>query len=103
MPWCPSCQRFLSPPTVTPDGTCPACGRPVEPGRGRVTSTGEAPLEPDQGRVASAGEAAPGPRPEEDEEELPPIPAHLKFLGVAVIVYLGYRFWQGIEWVIHKL
>ncbi len=87
MPWCASCLRFLSPPTVAPDGTCPACGRPVEPGRGRV---------------ASAAEAPPGSRPEE-EEELPPIPAHLKYLGVALVVYLGWRFWQGIEWVIHKL
>ena len=92
MPWCPSCQRFLSPPTVAPDGTCPACGRPVEPGRGKVTSAAS---------VASAGEAPPDTGAE--EEELPPIPAHLKYLGVALVIYLGYRFWQGIEWVIHKL
>ena len=86
MPWCPSCQRFLSPPTVAPDGTCPACGRPVEPGRGRA---------------AGAGESAPA-RDLPGEEELPPIPAHLKYLGIAMVIYLGYRFWQGIEWVIHK-
>ena len=81
MPWCPSCDRFLSPPTVTPEGTCPKCGRAVEPGR-----------------VHASGSAA-KPHP---EEELPPVPRHLKVLGAAMVVYLGYRFLQGIEWVVHR-
>jgi hypothetical protein len=85
VPWCPSCQRFLSPPTVAPDGTCPSCGRPVEPGRAKP------PAGPPSGDEAGR-----------EEEELPPIPAHLKYLGIALVIYLGYRFWQGIEWVIHK-
>lgn len=79
MPWCPTCQRFLSPPTVAPDGTCPACHRPVE--SGRATAAGDRQAEP---------------------EELPPIPFHLKALGIAFVVYLGYRFWQGVEWVIGR-
>ena len=85
MPWCPSCDRFLSPPTVTPEGTCPKCGRPVEPGRARPTGAAVEPVPPRPG-----------------EEELPPIPRHLKFLGAAMVVYLGYRFAQGVEWVIHR-
>jgi hypothetical protein len=36
------------------------------------------------------------------EEELPPVPRHLKFLGVAMVIYLGYRFAQGVEWIIHR-
>ena len=82
MPWCPSSDRFLSPPTVTPEGTCPKCGRPVEPGRARPP---EAPV---------AGPSG--------EEELPPVPRHLKVLGAAMVVYLGYRFLQGVEWVVHR-
>jgi len=35
-----------------------------------------------------------------DEEELPPVPWHLKLLAVAVAVYLGYRLFQGIGWVV---
>lgn len=37
MPWCPECDRFLSPSTVRADGACPTCGRSVdaEGGRGR--------------------------------------------------------------------
>jgi hypothetical protein len=84
VPWCPSCDRFLSPPTVTPEGTCPKCGRPVEPGRSR----------PRRG----AAEPPPGAA----EEELPPVPRHLKFLGAAMVVYLGYRFLQGVEWLVHR-
>jgi hypothetical protein len=79
MPWCPTCQRFLSPPTIGPGGACPSCGDPVDPGRAR-TAEGQEP-----GR-----------------EELPPIPFHLKLLGVALVVYLGYRFFQGIEWLIQQ-
>lgn len=29
MPWCEGCNRYLSSPTVKPDGSCPECGRPV--------------------------------------------------------------------------
>jgi hypothetical protein len=52
------------------------------------------------------GRAKPAPasgEPGGEEEELPPIPAHLKYLGIALVIYLGYRFWQGVEWVLHKL
>lgn len=27
MPWCEGCRRYLTAPTVTPDGSCPDCGR----------------------------------------------------------------------------
>ena len=80
MPWCPACDRFLSPPTMRADGTCPTCGGPVEAGR-----------DPARAQVG-AGE----------EEEVGPIPFHIKALGVALVVYLGYRFFQGIEWVVQR-
>ena len=81
MPWCPSCDRFLSPPTVRVDGTCPTCGGPVEANRDpSVTAPREA-----------------------EEEEGGPIPFHLKALGGALVIYLGYRFFQGVEWVVQHL
>jgi hypothetical protein len=85
VPWCETCDRFLSPPTVTRDGTCPTCGRPVEPGQAHAVE--ERP----------EGEQAPPA-----EEDLGPVPFHLKFLGIALVIYLGYRFFQGVEWVIHQ-
>ncbi|MGH9004962.1 MAG: hypothetical protein ACRDYV_17710 [Acidimicrobiia bacterium] len=81
MPWCPNCDRFLSPPTVREDGTCPTCGRPVEAAR-----------DPARARPA-----------EVENEEGGPVPFHLKALGAALAVYLGWRFIQGIEWVVHHL
>ena len=81
MPWCPTCDRFLSPPTVGADGTCPTCGRPVEATR-----------DPARSRSSQI-----------EEEETAPVPFHLKALGVALVIYLGYRFIQGIEWVVQHL
>ncbi len=78
VPWCDTCDRFLSPSTVLADGACPTCGRAVDPGSAH----------------ADASEA---------DDDLGPIPWHLKLLAGALAVYLGYRAWQGIEWVAHKL
>lgn len=78
MPWCDTCDRFLSPSTVVADGTCPNCGRTVDPGSGH------------------------GAEEHDDEDDLGPIPWHLKLLGGALAVYLGYRAYQGIEWVAHQ-
>ena len=88
MPWCSTCDRFLSPPTVTPDGRCPTCGRPVEAGRAHSVEEHGGP----------AGDQAPPPA----EDDLGPIPLHLKVLGVALVIYLGFRFFQGVEWVIEQ-
>ena len=81
VPWCDTCDRFLSPSTVRPDGACPTCGRRVDPGSARS--------------VADA--------PAGDDNHLGPIPWHLKLLGGALAVYLGWRAWQGIEWLAHNL
>jgi hypothetical protein len=78
VPWCDACDRFLSPSTVLSDGTCPTCGRAVDPG--------------------AAHEA-----PVDANDDLGPIPWHLKLMAGALAVYLGYRAWQGIEWVAHNL
>jgi hypothetical protein len=83
VPWCDTCDRFLSPSTVVADGTCPTCGRSVDPG--------------------AAHSAAPAPAPSEEDDELGPIPWHLKLLAAALAVYLGWRAWQGIEWLAHAL
>lgn len=91
MPWCVTCDRFLSPPTVTSEGRCPSCGHPVEAGGAHAPGGS-----PDRGLRA---EGASGPA---GEEELGPIPLHLKIMGVALVVYLGWRFFQGVEWIVHR-
>jgi len=83
VPWCDACDRFLSPSTVKVDGTCPSCGRVVDPGHAHEPSA-----EPDVART------------DDDDEDLPPIPWHLWLLAGALAVYLGYRAMQGIEWLV---
>jgi hypothetical protein len=75
--WCTHCNKFLTPPTVTPDGNCPKCGEPVE--RGLIPGMTRSADEPD-----------------------PAVPWHLKLLGSALAIYLGYRFLQIIDWVFHR-
>jgi hypothetical protein len=74
MPWCVQCNKFLTPPRVTPDGTCPVCGQAVERG-----------LIPGMTRT--------------DDEPKPAVPWHLKFLGVALVLYLSWRFVQIAHWI----
>jgi hypothetical protein len=86
VPWCDSCDRFLSPSTVQVDGTCPICGHAVDPGH------------------AHSADAPPADVVGDDDEEEPlgPIPWHLKLLAAALALYLGYRAFQGIEWIAHQ-
>jgi len=94
VPWCETCDRFLSPSTVHADGTCPACGGHVDPGKARALA-----VDPNGEPVARAVD----PAAPEDDEDLPPVPWHLKLLAAAVAVYLGYRALQGIEWLVSLL
>ncbi len=66
------------------DGTCPSCGRVVDPGHARAADT-----------TSDADTGA-----DLDDEDLPPIPWHLWLLAGALAVYLGYRAMQGIEWLL---
>ena len=77
VPWCVHCNKFLTPSTVLPDATCPKCGEVVERG-----------LIPGMTRPA--------------DEERTGIPWHLKMLLVASAVYLGFRFFQLIDWLLHR-
>jgi hypothetical protein len=70
-----SCNKFLTPPTVRPDATCPRCGNTVERG-----------LVPGMTRPA--------------DEPPPAVPWHLKLLGLALAIYLGWRFADVIGWLV---
>ena len=86
------------------DGTCPSCGRTVDPGHGHLApvdvaadAAADAPIDP-----AVDAPVDPPTDATEVEEPLGPIPWHLKLLAGALAVYLGYRAWQGIEWLGHQ-
>lgn len=86
MPWCEACERWFGPAALGAGRTCPACGRPVAADPGPAPSGGSPP---------EAGHA-----------ELRPVagaPWHFKLLLAALAVYLGFRFWQLLAWVIAHL
>jgi hypothetical protein len=94
MPWCPTCDRFWSPSTVQADGTCPQCGRAVDAGHAH-------PADPEQ--PSGRGRGTPDRSERDHEEELPPLPWHFKALAGAIALYLGFRAFQGIDWLIQHL
>ncbi|HVF76504.1 MAG TPA: hypothetical protein VM938_15820 [Acidimicrobiales bacterium] len=66
MPWCESCSRYWTPPSMGEGGECPTCG----------------------GVIADAA-----------VEDVPAVPWHFKLLLVALVLYLVFRAWQGVEWL----
>ena len=36
------------------------------------------------------------------DEAPPAVPWHLKLVGAALAIYLGYRFLQLIDWLLHR-
>ncbi len=75
MPWCDTCDRFYNPNTLRSDGTCPTCGRQVA----------EAP---------AAGS---------DEAPAVSAPWHFKLLVAATAVYLAWRLYEGVLWLLERL
>jgi hypothetical protein len=71
VPWCEGCQKFYSPNTLRPDGTCPEDHQVADP---------VAPDEEPAGRTGA--------------------PWHFWVLLVALVIYLGWRFVQGIGWLL---
>jgi hypothetical protein len=83
VPWCTECDRYLTPPVVRADGSCPACGRQVQ--RAALATA-----------PRSSGTAA------KAKDELPPVPWHFKAMLGALAVYLGYRFFEIGEWLVRR-
>ena len=65
---------------MRPDGTCPSCGRTVE-----VTAR----------HGSLGGDPLSGP-----VEQREPFPWHLKLAAAALAIYLGFRAYEGVVWVV---
>ena len=104
VPWCTACDRFLSPSSVTVAGECPRCATPVDPGRARAAAarlpTSSAPSS--ASTSAAPDDAADATADDDWVPDLAPVPWHLKLLAGAVALYLGWRAFQGIEWLVHQ-
>ena len=80
MPQCLACDRNWTPTSANADGTCPACGGPLQTPLGRSELGDEA--------IAAQPQRAPW---------------HFKLLVAAAALYLGWRAVQGVDWVVHHL
>ena len=104
---------------MTAVGDCPRCGSPVDPGRARAATGAAQPPSVSSAAptsstpaVSTGAEGAPGAEGGEGAEgdaadadwvpDLEPVPWHLKLLAGAVALYLGWRAFQGIEWLVHR-
>jgi hypothetical protein len=65
MPFCDDCEKYWAPSAMTPEGECPTCGADLET--------------PELAKADG-----------EDEK----VPWHFKLLVVALVIYLGYRFFE---------
>jgi len=92
VPWCDECAKFWSPATLR-EGACPTCGAPLARQAQSVRPGGQ-----DQ-------PSAPPGHPSGDgaDDEHVKAPWHFKLLLVGLVVYLGYRAWQGVDWLAHWL
>ena len=95
----------------SPCALCSKCGRPLEddelvaapatdpePAIEGAETAVSGTDQPD--RCPSCGEVV-APVPEDDEEVPVRPPWHFKVLVVGTVVYLGYRLYQGVGWLIH--
>jgi hypothetical protein len=102
VPWCQRCNRFLNPNTVLADGTCPTCGRQVD----RPTPVGSRGVNE---RSSDAGDPSedltdgPGRAEAEEDDEDVKAPWHFWVMIAAAVLYLGWRFLEGIWWAIRQV
>jgi len=112
---CPACGRTVEAGRARPPGApVPGGDRNTDPGGdGTIRaagatrsfpSVGEEDASPDR-PAAGEGDGPGAERTDTDhddtdhDDDLPPVPWHLKALAGGLVVYLGYRFMQGLEWV----
>ena len=79
MPWCEDCARYHTPSAMNDDGTCPTCGRVVEPPTKASTVTA---------KNLDLRKLAAGPDGDPSDAKAP---WHFKLLMVLLVLYLGWR------------
>lgn len=124
MPWCPRCERVLETDELTGAGACPSCGSvELEPSRRPVrrrppgTRPRRRPPVALDTTVADELDEASGTDDEgqdEDDDDAseddpgaasgrPKPPWHFKLMLWGTAIYLSYRLYQGITWVVHHV
>jgi hypothetical protein len=84
VPYCDACDRHWTPTSMRPDGSCPSCGRVLDPPKSRLAP-------------AAAADAS------DEQDGVPSAPWHFKVLLLALVLYLGWRGVQGVGWLAEHL
>ena len=79
MPWCEDCAKYWAPSAMNEDGTCPTCGRVVEPPHA---------AEPITAKNLDLRKLAAG---DDGDRTTAKAPWHFKLLIVLLVLYLGWR------------
>ncbi len=87
MPWCDDCTKFWNPNSMTEDGTCPRCGRPL-------ASNDD---DPAGELTPAAWDPTRGMGPDEIDTT---VPWHFWVMLAALALYLGWRVVQGVAWLL---
>lgn len=85
MPWCDDCSKYWAPNSLEANGVCPTCKR--------VLAT--------KGALRMEARSLGIPGPGEKEGEAPKAPWHFKVMVGAVTLYLLWRVWEGILWLVN--
>ena len=76
-------------------GRCPSCGTPLS-----VNAPPDKDTSPDG---ASRAGGPPVERPDAEGQGRPKAPWLFTLLLIALVLYLGFRAYQGVFWVVHHL
>jgi hypothetical protein len=79
VPYCEACAKHWTPTSMNADGSCPSCGDVLPPSKLATA-------------VADKAD-------ERSTRPVPRAPWHFKLLLGSLIVYLGWRAFQGVEWL----
>lgn len=83
MPWCEDCAKYWAPSAMNADGSCPSCGRVVEPPTVQPTKPRVTAKNLDL-RALAAGE--------DGDADDAKAPWHFKVMLAMLAAYLGWRF-----------
>ncbi len=93
MPFCEACARHWTPPSLGPEGNCPTCGA-------RLRDPATVPDADAAGPTGVEPSTGPAAAPPGEGEAQPNVPWHFTLLLIALVLYLGFRAYQGIAWLI---
>ena len=96
MAWCHQCGRQLE-----DDERRARAGRPRARQRGAAPTQAEVGEATAQDRCPACGMALEVEDGTDGDQAAVKAPWHFKVLVVGTVVYLGYRLYQGIGWLIH--